>query len=178
MSAQDPSTAATSSPVPVPAPAAGRKPRSKAERIVVWSVIVVGAALIATEGLPRLRYTLDFNALEGAVAEQESEDRGVVESQVKGLMTRHSSMESQPGLRSNELAAPRLDTYKYKGLVSERAIYVYYGHTLKGEEPEVLAVLRQPVAFVEATAPIDDLQPEALDLTPVPTEASQETQEN
>ena len=173
MSETQPSAGAASNSQAVgPTSATGRKLRSKAERIVVWGAIALGVVLIATEGMPRLRYTLDFNALEGAVAEQDSEDRGVVESQAKELMTGFSSVESQSGLRSNELASPRLDTYKYKGLLSERAIYVYYGHTLKGEEPEVLAVLQQPVAFVEATAPIDDLQPEALDLTPVPTEAN------
>ncbi|MBL8852302.1 MAG: hypothetical protein JNG89_21700 [Planctomycetaceae bacterium] len=171
MSETQPSAAASSS-APVQVPAAGRKPRSKAERVVVWGVIAVGLALIATEGMPRLRYTLDFNALEGAVAQQDSTDRGVVESQAKELVTHYSSVDSQTGLRSNELASPRVDAYTYNGLLSKRTIYVYYGHTLKGEEPEVLAVLREPVAFVEATEPTDDLQPQALDLTPVPTDSN------
>lgn len=152
--------------------APARKPRSKVERAIVWGVIAIGAGLVLTEGLSRLRYSLDFQALEEAVAAQDATDRGVVESQAKELMTSYSSYESQSGLRSNELASPRVDTYKYKGLLSERAIYVYYGHTRAGEEPEVLAVLREPVAFVEATAPTDELQPQALDLTPVDSAAN------
>jgi hypothetical protein len=128
----------------------------------------VGALLIATEGLPRLRYWNDFRALDDAVMNlDESSNRGVVESQTKELVTRFSTHTVREKLPSNELAAPRVDTYTYKGLISERVFYVYYGHTLKDEEPEVLAVRTEPVEFVHATVPADDLQPKTLETAPI-----------
>lgn len=144
-----------------------KKARSPAERAIVWGAIAVGVLLIATEGWPRLRYSLDFHALDDAVISQDVENTGVVESKVKELVTGYASHETRSNLPSNELASPRVDTYSYKGLISERKFYVYYGHHRNNEEPEVLAVRTEPVEFVHATMPEDDLQPQTLDTTTV-----------
>jgi hypothetical protein len=146
---------------------AQKKTRSPAERAIVWGAIAVGALLIATEGWPRLRYSLDFHALDDAVISQDAENTGIVESKAKELVTRYTSHQTQANLPSNELASPRVDTYTYTGLISERKFYVYYGHHRGNEEPEVLAVRTEPVEFVYATMPEDDLQPQTLDTTPV-----------
>jgi hypothetical protein len=136
-----PADPANSAPT-VPPPA--KNPRSPVERAVVWGVILIGLVVLMVELRATYSLAADRDALLAAI---DRSPTSVTESEAEKLITRYSQRESQSGLHANVLAASRVDTYKYGGLLKKRVLYVYYGLKRRGHEQDVLEVTETPIRF-------------------------------
>jgi len=126
-------------------PAAKRTVRSPVERRIVRGVIAVLVVIMLVELYAYYSFRSDYTA----IAEARDADT-VTESDVRRLITRYSSVESDPNLTANELVATREDIYRYWGLLKRRTLYVYYGVVVAGEkEAEVLDVRPDRVEIAE-----------------------------
>ncbi len=127
--------------------AAGKKPRSKVERAIVWGGILILLGVMLVELTASRAFTSDFTAAQEALG-----NGPVTESDIRQLITKHSSVESNPDLTANRLVATREDKYTYGGLLKERVLYVYYGVVLPHEkEADVLDVTLERTEFFDAT---------------------------
>lgn len=136
-----PADQANSAPT-MPAPA--KKSRSPIERAVVWGVIFIGLAVVLIELRATYSLAADRDALLAAI---DRSPTSVTESGAEKLITHYSQRESQSGLKANVLAASRVDTYKYGGLLKKRILYVYFGLKRRGHEQDVLEVTETPIRF-------------------------------
>lgn len=126
-------------------PAANAKVRSPVERRIVRSVIALLLVVMVLELFAYFSFRSDYMA----VAEARNTDT-ITESDVRRLLTRYSSIESNANLTANELVATREDIYRYWGLLKRRTLYVYYGVMVAGEtEPEVLDVRLERADFAD-----------------------------
>lgn len=123
--------------------ASGKKPRSKVELAIVRGGILILFVVMLVELWASRSFQSDFKAAQEALGE------GVVtESDIKRLITNYSSTESNGDLKANRLVATREDTYRYRGLMKQRILYVYYGVVLPNEkEADVLDVTIEPTQF-------------------------------
>jgi hypothetical protein len=134
-------------------PVANRKTRSPVERRIVRGVIAVLVLVMLIELYAYFSFQSDY----AAIAEARDTDT-ITESDVRRLVTRYSSVESDPNLTANELVATREDSYRYWGLLKRRTLYVYYGVVVAGEtEAEVLDVRPDRAEF----APVGTRRPTA-----------------
>ncbi|MSR56414.1 MAG: hypothetical protein EXS05_01920 [Planctomycetaceae bacterium] len=127
---------------PAPAPAT-RKPRSPVERAIVWGVILLLLIVVLIEWRGSSGIKSDADAAHAAM--EKSTKGYLTESELNQLVTRYSHRESQTGLTANEIAASRVDTFTYSGLLKKRMLYIYFGLPRAGHEQEVLQVGESPV---------------------------------
>lgn len=124
-------------------PATGKRPRSKVELAIVRGGILILFVVMLVELIASRRFQSDFTAAQEALGEGP-----VTESDIKRLITRYSSVESNGDLKANRLVATREDTYWYRGLLKQRVLYVYYGVVLPSEkEADVLDVTVERTEF-------------------------------
>lgn len=136
-----------------------KKPRSAVERVVVWGLITVLAVITGIEYWSRSAFTSDYNAIVSAIEKSDESNAAVTEADVKQLLTRFISHDSEANLAPNDLAANRVDTYTYPGfLKGSPVLYVYYGVPQEGETTEVIKATTEqagfiPKSFIKQTAP-------------------------
>lgn len=124
--------------------ASGKRQRSKVELAIVRGGILILFVVMLLELLASRSFQADFAAAQGALGEGP-----VTESDIKRLITNHSSVESNGNLTGNRLVATREDTYRYRGLLKQRVLYVYYGVVLPTDtEADVLDVTIEPTEFM------------------------------
>ena len=130
-----------------------KKPRSRVERIVVWSLISILAIVAGLEYWFGSAFTSDYNGILAAIEESNEGDTNVTEAEVKQVLTKYSSYESQSNLKPNNLAASRVDTYTYRGfLKGPGVLYVYYGVPEPGDTTEVIKATTEQAATVPRTS--------------------------
>lgn len=134
--------------------ASGKKRRSKVELAIVRGGILILFVVMLMELTASRSFHSDFTAAQDALGAGP-----VTESDIKRLITNYTSVESKTDLTANQLVASREDTYRYRGLLKQRILYVYYGVVLSMEkEAEVLDVTTEPTQFskVERKAPVGE----------------------
>ena len=121
----------------------GKRPRSKVELAIVRGGIVLLFVVMLVELVVSRSFQSDFAAAHEALGAGP-----VTESDIKRLITQYSSVESNGDLKANRLVATREDTYRYRGLLKQRVLYVYYGVVHPTEkEAEVLDITVEPTEF-------------------------------
>ena len=123
----------------------GKRPRSKVELVIVRGGIVLLFVVMLAEFVASRSFKSDFAGAHEALGAGP-----VTESDIKRLITQYSSVESNGDLKANRLVATREDTYRYRGLLKQRVLYVYYGVVHPTEkEAEVLDITIEPTEFAK-----------------------------